>query len=372
MALQSPDARQNHRDRMRHMRLQRKRGGDGWQLPSARRGPIVKPPSDPNADYSHLESQGVQIWKNRKNKFCVIRVHYTADPEKRDPKYAIEGRASNPQGWDQEMEIDFASKKGIRAFSEFPWARGECDLGEYWSSESNIILPSKKAPGWWRLYLTTDPGRNRHWATLFVLVDEYECWHVVASLVKPGMHYTEAKLEISKRLGGRRPVEHIIDPASKQQRTDSERTLIEKMAKRPIPMECIPPAKRNNEYVGLEELRERMMRREDGRFGMYFWDTPGNQEAIRQFKFAVYADDYGEKLIEEDVDSVDAARYLVTHLTHRAVRPRKPVDKMNHREFRAHLAVQRRRAIEKRMTEQQMARDGLQADQIYFDDGREF
>lgn len=349
-------AKSDFEKRQRSDRIQRTKSG-GFQLPSAR-GARDLPPSDPSFVYKPLSTQGFEVRKNKKNKFCVVRWHYSADPAKRDPGYAAAGRMTNP-AWDQEMEIDFKSKRGIKAFPEFPWRRAECDLGPFWSSKSNVILPSEKIPGWWPLYLATDPGRNRCWATLFIFVDEYGIWHVWKSVVKSGLHYSEAKKLIRGILGRREVTDHVIDPASNQRRTDSEKTLTEKMGDRPFPMHVIPVAHLSNEYLELEELRERMMMRPDGRYGCYFWDTADNQACIDQFKGAVYADDYGERLSKIDVDAPDAAKYLATHLTGRAVRPKKPVEDMSPPEYRAHLTSIRRRALYKEAERQQRSREGL-------------
>ncbi len=352
------DARRAAKKRQEAGKLQHSNGKPHFASKMSR--PLVPPSSnDDGENLSRFDGTGFQVWKNPKNRFCVIRWHYTADPAKRDPAYEREGRAKNPQGWDQEMEIDFRSKRGVKVFGEFPWKRAECNLGTYWSKESNVILPAAPAPSWWPLYLATDPGRNRCWATLFVKVDEYGCWHVVGSVVEPGMHYTQAKKKIKAILGRVEPVEHVIDPASKQQRTDSLKTLIEKMADRPNAMQVIPVDHLGNEYMELEELRERMMLRSDGRYGMYFWDFPFNARCIEQFRNAVYKDEYGEKLDSIDVDAVDAGKYLATHMTGRAIRPRKPPDQMSPREYRASLATDRRRRLEKQLTDQQRAYNSL-------------
>lgn len=356
--IRSPrDIRNAEKNRRRAMRLQHQHGKP--QLPSRRARLVQQGPSDPAFNYDEFQEIGFEVRKNPKNRFCAIRWHYTEDPDKRDPEFARLGREKNPQGWDQEQEIDFSSKRGIRVFSEFPWRREACDLGPWWSSQSNVILPTVKPPAWWPLWLATDPGRNRCWATLFILVDEYGCCHVVRSIVKPGLHYSEAKKSIAGLLGRRRPVDHVIDPASKQRRTDSVKTLLEKMADRPFPMICNPVDHLSNEYLELEELRERMMRRPDGRYGMYFWDTPENQACIIQYRNAVYKDDYGEKLDTIDVDAVDAGKYFATYTTGRAIRPAKPVEEMGAREFRAHLAHKRRQTMERQMSQQQRARNSL-------------
>lgn len=349
----------NFRDRQRGIRMQRNQTGK-LQLSPHRRGPLV-PDGASTSDYEEFNGDpGFHVHKNRKNRFACIRWHYKEDPDKRDPEFEVAGRKKNPNGWDQEMEIDFGSKKGVKVFAEFSWRRAECDLGPYWSSQSNIIMPTLAPPEWWPLYLATDPGRRAAWATLFVLVDQYGCWHIFKSLLKTGLHYKEAKRIVASLQGRRYVVEHVIDAASKQARTDSLKTLMQKMADPPFKMDCIPIEHNANEYIQIEELRERMQKRPDGRFGMYIWDTVANQGVITQFKNTVYRDDKGEKILSEDVDAVDAAKYLATHQTGRAIVAKKPVEEMTDREFRTHLATKRRRGLEKAMSSRQSPNSYMQ------------
>lgn len=61
--------------------------------------------------------KGIKTWKNTKNKFTVVALHYTADPEK-DPDregkewYDKEKSGTPKATWDKEYEIDFSTKSG--------------------------------------------------------------------------------------------------------------------------------------------------------------------------------------------------------------------------------------------------------------------
>ncbi|MDP1729481.1 MAG: hypothetical protein Q8L27_04730 [archaeon] len=69
--------------------------------------------------------KGIKYWKNPKNKFNVIMLHYTADPNRdpnRDGKEWFDSeRAGVPLAdWNKEYEIDFSSRAGKLIFgSEF-------------------------------------------------------------------------------------------------------------------------------------------------------------------------------------------------------------------------------------------------------------
>ena len=63
--------------------------------------------------------KGIEIIRNRKNKFTVLRLHYSADPA-RNEKW-MEAIRSNysPEQWDQEYEIDWGVYTGKRFFQGF-------------------------------------------------------------------------------------------------------------------------------------------------------------------------------------------------------------------------------------------------------------
>lgn len=76
------------------------------------------------------ESTGLRIHKNDKNKFCIVSLHYTADPIKRDPDWIAEAKSGMQSAqWAKEMEIDYAALYGQRSFPEFA------------SNKSKIIIP---------------------------------------------------------------------------------------------------------------------------------------------------------------------------------------------------------------------------------------
>jgi hypothetical protein len=263
----------------------------------------------------------VTCWQNPKNGFFVMRVHRSAHPEKRHPLWVAAARAKNPALFDREEEIDFRSRQGVRVFGDFNWDLTETDLlnGRY-SSQSMVIRPFK-IPEWWRIWTTTDPGRVASWATLVVAVDDNGVWFVTGEIVQPGLDYRPAKKLIHTRLlKGRRPVENVIDIDAAKHRVESRNTLLELMAKRPFALECVTATRRANDYVALQEYRDRLARRPEGWFGVYFFATC--RETIESHRTAVY--DKGDALLSGGIDPVDAMKYLSTHLTDRSIRPRKP------------------------------------------------
>lgn len=64
--------------------------------------------------------QGVKIWKNPKNKFCVVEIHYTADPAKRTKEWLAESSAKmSKRKWKQEYELSWETWFGLPVYSDF-------------------------------------------------------------------------------------------------------------------------------------------------------------------------------------------------------------------------------------------------------------
>lgn len=64
-------------------------------------------------------TNGIQISQNAKNKFTIMRLHYSADPEK-DERWMQGIRSQySPEAWDQEYEIDWNVYIGKRFFQGF-------------------------------------------------------------------------------------------------------------------------------------------------------------------------------------------------------------------------------------------------------------
>lgn len=64
--------------------------------------------------------EGVKVWKNKKNKFVVFELHYTADPTKRDPSYKESIKDSMPlQEYLREYELHWDTFSGQPVYPEF-------------------------------------------------------------------------------------------------------------------------------------------------------------------------------------------------------------------------------------------------------------
>jgi hypothetical protein len=63
---------------------------------------------------------GVEVWKNPRNNFTVVQIHYTADPAKRAPEWRAQMKASMPRrDWEREYEMSWETWNGLPVYTDF-------------------------------------------------------------------------------------------------------------------------------------------------------------------------------------------------------------------------------------------------------------
>lgn len=129
------------------------------------------------------------VWKNRFNNFAVAAVHYTADPDKRSEEWykkATENMRSDQI--DREMEIDFESRAGQKAF---------------WFLQPNESvyriddIPLDQVPKHWRIIAGLDYGSREPTAIIIFGIDEYRRFYALWEFYKPSNYR-----EIARALKG--------------------------------------------------------------------------------------------------------------------------------------------------------------------------
>lgn len=64
--------------------------------------------------------QGIRFWRNEKNKYCVLEIHYTADPNKRSAKFKEDAKAGmSHRKYMQEYEIVWDTFEGEPVYTDF-------------------------------------------------------------------------------------------------------------------------------------------------------------------------------------------------------------------------------------------------------------
>lgn len=101
----------------------------------------------PSSEPKHFfPTEGVEVWRNAKNAFVIIQLHYTADKEKYSDAVIKQKKGSMPyHQWMQEYEISWETKVGKPVFPD--WSKRV-------HGETDEILPDVGLP----LILSLDQG----------------------------------------------------------------------------------------------------------------------------------------------------------------------------------------------------------------------
>lgn len=72
----------------------------------------------------HNPVPGVEVWRNARNGFVVFQLHFTANPDKRDPDYITAVRGAMPRAqFEQEYNLQWDSFSGLPVYQDFDDAR---------------------------------------------------------------------------------------------------------------------------------------------------------------------------------------------------------------------------------------------------------
>lgn len=83
--------------------------------------------------------EGVEVWRNPKNKFVVFQLHFTANPNKRDPDYIAQIKAAMPRAqFNQEYNLQWESFAGLPVYQDFDNKRHVLD--EYPTPQAGLPM----------------------------------------------------------------------------------------------------------------------------------------------------------------------------------------------------------------------------------------
>lgn len=127
--------------------------------------------------------EGMLAWKNPGNGFTVIACHYTADPEKRnDAWYTSACRNLRPDQVERELEINFESKAGSKAFP-------------YLEYHPHIFRldPPNPIPAHWKIIIGLDYGARNPTSITFYAIDEFKRFWAFTEYYLPSNVYKIAE-----------------------------------------------------------------------------------------------------------------------------------------------------------------------------------
>lgn len=259
--------------------------------------------------------------------FNVLRLHYTADPDK-DPSTAAGKRwleeakkGMSAARWRAEMDIDYGALGGQLVFPEF-------DESIHYVSQG--LLPLSKDD--WTVWLAADPHPRRAHAFVWLAINKYDemvipwSWwpqDVNEEREREGKNrllireYAEGLRDVEK--GGLFPASFIelMDPAGKNFNQDEEHNFFDGYQAEGA---IFRPAKKNREYAGYELISKALTPTKyvvgnEERFKPRLTIMRGcgyNGELVRQFKMLRFREHRGN-VVDKDApsDPMDKARHLI-------------------------------------------------------------
>lgn len=245
------------------------------------------------------------VVKNPKNKFTVVTVHYSADPNKNTPEWIAEAKAGlSERGWNREYEIDYSTYAGKPFFPEFKNYNIASENIEY---QPNETLYRGWDFGFHRpMCLVTKLNQFDQWCWMKCILGEDEGIRAFGARVK---RFCQAEYPSAKYIDA-------ADPAGKQKTDKSDHTSIEILNA----MDIWPQYRKQEIKEGAEIIRQKLKMRADGKVGLLV--DPRETSIIDGFKGGIHypetregkpeAEHYEKEGFYEHI--FDGARYLCVEM----------------------------------------------------------
>ncbi len=187
---------------------------------------------------------------NPKNKFCVLRLHYSVDPDKNTPEWVENAkRGTTDRSWRREYEIDYDTFDGKPVFPEFDQ---NLHIGTFDYSPMPIIY----------VYRAWDFGYH-HPAVTIGWRNDKDQMLIRREILGKDIGIKDFALQVKNICATEFPNAKWLDacdPAGHQKNDKSEVTSVEVLNSLGI----FPTSKPSNIAEKLETLRQRLRRRNDG------------------------------------------------------------------------------------------------------------
>ncbi len=289
------------------------------------------------------EIKGVKFWQNKGNKFHVLMLHYTADPEKDPERDGAEWFAKEKEGapkavWEKEYEIDFMTKAGKLVYGP-----------EYCDFDQNVHLINSFELGDIELFMGVDFGQRNPNCALIGAIDKNNRVYIIDEYYEPAIPSVASKAMFEKfgylmsgyernlSFGQKRTLADntfqvkVIDPST----TSKNRTKI--IEGEEIEYSVIEDFYDNgwdfgtaaNDWdAGVTRVREYMKIDNTGEPYLYIFadKCPKLTWELMHYRYkenteaTARANNEPEKPVKKDDHSMDALRYLLM------TRPNKPLD----------------------------------------------
>lgn len=196
--------------------------------------------------------RGVSERRTRQGQL-VMKIHYTADPERASPEWAKKARKDyTSQGaWDREQEIIHEAGGGERLFSQILEQYADKILIDPYADKESRFQPSPH----WRLIGGFDHGKANPTAALVAAVDFDGVIYILSEYYQPGLSPKQHVPQLHE-LNGFMRAEMFSDPSifyKTQAQADGKfKAISELYAEEGI--SNLIPAPENNELLGMERI----------------------------------------------------------------------------------------------------------------------
>jgi len=242
---------------------------------------------------------------NPKNKFCVLRLHYSVDPDKNNKEWIENAkRGISDRSWNREYEIDYDTFEGKPVFEMF---KEDLHIANF----DFEPMPTKFVYRGW------DFGYHRPAVTIGWMneEDQFLVRREILGEDEGIKDFGTRVLNISNNEFPNAKWLDACDPAGHQKTDKSEFTSVEVLNSLGI----YPTSKPSNIQEKLEIVRQRLLRRNDGKVGLLI--HPDCKRIINGFKggYRFPEEKQGQPLKEEPLkdnyyDNIfDSMEYLLTN-----------------------------------------------------------
>ncbi len=197
----------------------------------------------------------IPVTFNPKNKFCIARVHYAADPDKSTAEWIAKAKEGiSEKSWEREYEISYDTFEGKAVYEGFT----EQHIHEFEYSVEQVQYVYR---GW-------DFGYH-HPAVVTAFMNESDQMCVRTEVLGANEGIKDFALRVKQICQSKFPNAQWLDscdPAGHQRTDKAEFTSVQVLNSLGI----YPTSKASNINEGLEIIRQRLLRRNDGKYGMLF------------------------------------------------------------------------------------------------------
>ena len=272
--------------------------------------------------------KGFEIYKTNAG-FCVVRLHYTADPDK-DPstpegahwlENALKGVVGGMKSpaWRREMEIDFGAGGGETVFHELLLI------------EEEIYIDPFTIPASWKRYASFDYGHTNPSSIHFYAVNELGWKYAYDEFYQSGMHYKDLA-SVFKSHRDFSKLEYITADPSLWNKTQNTQTGVVSLADLFYEegVHLLPHCE-NSDIKGIERVREHW-RRPAGQKGLYIMKTcPKLWWELKNLKYQENKRpeerSNPEKIVDRNNHAWDDLKYFILRLPEGPDLTLKPVTK---------------------------------------------